>query len=456
MPLLPLGPDGVKGSWLPAGGKGRKVCILRKILRHLFRRKSNLFVISELKIFLKRLRAFRFNLPLAVLLCWCAVAALADFLANDKPIYAVVQNEGYFPAADDYAALFGFSFLPAELRNADWKSLKLANSVWPPVAFRPENQDLFAQYLPPFSAEGAKLGHFFGTDGLGRDTLSGLIHGARISLGVGLGAAAMAGAIGALLGGLAGYFGNDRLRARRGYLLPIPLAAIIWYFYAWQAPKYLWGEGLKGNAWAFISGLTALLAATALAAGLVWGIGKMLSRFPYGRKIVRFPLDDLISRFLEIWLSLPAYLLIITLSAVLEPGADVLVIIIGLTAWTTVARLSRAELLRVRALDYIAAARAQGQSFWRVMRRHALPNASGPVFVALAFVAAASIMIESSLSFLGMGVSAETVTWGLMLNLGRLNPQAWWLAVFPGLAVFSAVISFHALGRKLEKAWAGR
>ena len=126
-------------------------------------------------------------------------------------------------------------------------------------------------------------------------------------------------------------------------------------------------------------------------------------------------------------------------------------IIIGFIRWTTIARFIRAELLRVRSLEYIEAAHAMGFSNWRIIVRHAIPNSIGPVLITIAFGVASAILIEAFISFLGIGVNGE-VTWGMLLRWARDNTMAWWLAIFPGLAIFITVTIFNLIGDGLTEA----
>jgi peptide/nickel transport system permease protein len=123
--------------------------------------------------------------------------------------------------------------------------------------------------------------------------------------------------------------------------------------------------------------------------------------------------------------------------------------VIGLTSWTGIARLIRAEMLRIRELDYIVAAQAAGLKRVAIIFRHALPNAIQPALVSMVFGVASAILIESGLSFLG-AFQVNDVTWGSLLAQGRNNFTAWWLVVFPGLAVFLTVTSLNLLGEALR------
>ena len=163
-------------------------------------------------------------------------------------------------------------------------------------------------------------------------------------------------------------------------------------------------------------------------------------------------IDLLISRLFELMLAIPTFFLLITVAAVLPPSIFLTMVIIGLTSWVGIARFTRNEFLRIRSLDYITAALALGVSNRKVMFRHILPNALAPVMVSVALGIAGAILLESGLSFLGIGVPADTVTWGSILNDARSNTFAWWLAVFPGAAIFITVLSYYLVGEGLRDA----
>jgi peptide/nickel transport system permease protein len=162
--------------------------------------------------------------------------------------------------------------------------------------------------------------------------------------------------------------------------------------------------------------------------------------------------DLIISRVFELMLAIPSFLLLITIAAFLRPSIFYTMIIIGLTGWVGMARFTRNEFLKVRNLDYVTAATAIGLPDRRIMFRHILPNALAPVLVSMVLGIASAILAESGLSFLGVGVPADTVTWGSILNEARSNTFAWWLAVFPGAAIFVTVISYYLVGEGLRDA----
>ena len=162
-------------------------------------------------------------------------------------------------------------------------------------------------------------------------------------------------------------------------------------------------------------------------------------------------IDIAISRLFEIMLSIPTFFLLITVAAIFRPSIFMTMIIIGLTSWVGIARFTRSEFLRIRNLDYVTAAIAIGVPNRKVMFQHILPNALAPVIVSVVLGIAGAILVESSLSFLGIGVPAELVTWGSILNEASGATFAWWLAVFPGLAIFITVLAYYLVGEGLRE-----
>ncbi len=166
--------------------------------------------------------------------------------------------------------------------------------------------------------------------------------------------------------------------------------------------------------------------------------------------------DVIVSRLIEVKMVFPTFFLILTIMGIVErPTIWHVMLVIGLTGWPGVARLIRGEILRVRELDFVAATRALGGSDRRIVLRHVIPNAIGPVFVAATFGVAGAILTESSLSFLGFGTPPPTASWGELLTQAYENAVtagAWWLTVFPGLAIFLTVTAYNLVGEGLRDA----
>ncbi len=162
-------------------------------------------------------------------------------------------------------------------------------------------------------------------------------------------------------------------------------------------------------------------------------------------------IDLVISRLFEIMLSIPTFFLLITIAALLPPSIYLTMFIIGATSWVGMARFTRNEFLKIRNLDYVTAAIALGVTDRKVMFKHILPNALAPVIVSVVLGIAGAILVEASLSFLGIGVPAELVTWGSILQEGSTTTFAWWLAVFPGFAIFITVLAYYLVGEGLRE-----
>jgi peptide/nickel transport system permease protein len=232
--------------------------------------------------------------------------------------------------------------------------------------YGPNEQDILKRLQPP-----GIPGHVLGTDEVGRDILSRLIHGARISLLIGVIAVGVSCPLGVLVGLVAGYAGRRT--------------------------------------------------------------------------------DDVLMHITDIQLAIPTILLAIAVVAVLGPGLPNVIITLSVTGWTLYARLVRGETMTVKTRDFVQAARANGAGDTRIVLRHVLPNVFSPVIVVAVFAVANMIVLEATLSFLGLGVEPSVVTWGRMLNGGRLYLNtAWWLTAFPGFAIFVTVLAVNLLGDHLR------
>ncbi|SEA09908.1 peptide/nickel transport system permease protein [Desulfuromusa kysingii] len=163
--------------------------------------------------------------------------------------------------------------------------------------------------------------------------------------------------------------------------------------------------------------------------------------------------DTLVMRFVDIMLCFPTFFLILAVIAFLDPSIWNIMIVIGLTSWMGVARLIRAEFLSLRQRDFVLAAQALGASDARLIFRHILPNAMSPILVSATLGVAGAILTESALSFLGIGVQPPTPSWGNMLIVGKQTlGSAWWLSVFPGLAILITVLGYNLFGEGVRDA----
>lgn len=357
------------------------------------------------------------------------VALLSGVIANDRPIVVRDAQGLRFPAlgGGSYHSNSAVDFV-----------------VYAPVPFRAGQTDLAEPpYLPPLSRSSDGRLHWLGTDRLGRDTAAGLVTGTRVAVVVGLGSLLVALLIGLPLGALSGFYGNDRVSVPAYTYWSVILGLIVGVAYGVGSLLPL--APTLGVGWVLI--LVAVLVSLAVLRGVL----RLFSRWVRGlRSTVTVPLDRGVMLLLGLTASVPGLILmIVALSFINRASIGVVVVVLGVLGWTAIARFLRSELMRIRELPYIAAAQVSGVGEWRLLVRHALPNALGPVSVVAAFLVGGSILAEAALSFLGIGLPADVVTWGNLLRQSRMQPSAWWLAVFPGILLTLTVLACNSL-RKAE------
>lgn len=380
---------------------------------------------------------------------FAGIGIAGDFIANERPLYCRIEGETYFPIVAHYGAALGIWKEEGRFVQQGWRD-QVYEAVWfPLIPYSPETIDrrnLGAK--SPFGPQRVAHWcdwHWLGTDTAGHDVAAGLVYGTRVAMWVGLTGMLTAMLLGIVLGGLAGFFGDEGLRVGMLRLITYLLAIGGGIYFSW-AHFLLAAENAR-----FWEKAALPLLVSGVLIGTAWGVARMVRRFPTWDKPVRIPLDFMVSRVIEALNTLPALLIILgVLAVVSRPSIYYVMLIIGCLRWTGIARLVRAEMLRIRDLQYIEAAKVLGLGKWRIWARHALPNGLRPVWAALAFGMAGAILVEASLSFLGIGLPVETVTWGsLMRQLPSANLRPWWLAVFPGMAIFATVLAFNALGETL-------
>ena len=391
------------------------------------------------------------------------IAVLAPVIANERPLYAEYKGYTLYPAFSSESrtdSIFKENGSLDEILQydiTDWRTLDFKKVVWPLIPYSPEGMDRYNRdYVSPSGKQRfknkdgeiteapKKFRHLLGTDGIGRDLASGLIHGTRISLMVGLVSMGIASLIGIILGALAGFFGDNKLKMPRIKYHFTLIGLFFGFFYGFGQRKYAISDGFSEGV---VSGMVELLISTGIII-LSVTVFRLISRLIKINKLQEetyVPIDTFVSRGIELLNSIPRLLLIITITAVVERSIWIVMIIIGITGWTGIARFTRAELLRIRSLEFVQAAQSLGFSSARTIFKHALPNALAPVFVSIAFGIASAILIESGLSFLGIGVPDDIVTWGSLLNLGRQNLEAWWLIIYPGIAIFLTITIYNMI-----------
>lgn len=411
----------------------------------------------------KRRTGLGYQMAIWFLIFLAAISLLASIIANDQPLYVRVGPNTYYPV------LSGESYYDQNLRFTDLLEMECdtIEVIMPLIPYEPGASDLEnSGYKAPGQTQfkderGVRKmltgweRHHLGTGKRGEDILAGLIHGTRVSLSTGIYCMMIAGFIGILLGAVAGFFGNSGLRMRRGTAITMTIGILPALFYALNLRAYLVSEALPST--------TSTAALQVIASVLIFFVvvlvfatpGMLLSLLPFFKEKVRFPADTFISRLVEITNSLPKLIIIIALAAVSRPSMANLILLIGLTYWTDIARMTRAEMLRIKNADFIMSAKASGASPWRILLRHALPNAFPVIAVTLVACMSSAIITESALSFLGVGVPVETVTWGSLLSGAREQFSAWWLVVFPGCMIFLTILSLNKISDTLSTSHKG-
>ncbi len=392
---------------------------------------------------IKKNRSSRWALNL--ILIWVLISLGADFIANEKPVFIKVDGKSSFPIFKDY-----IHYLAGRQYVFDTRLIEKAQKVIrTPIPYSYNTVDLNnANFKSPFekqNLESIRFRHWLGTDQIGRDVLAGLVHGARIAAIVGIFSMVIAGGLGLLFGLVAGYFGNRDLRMPVFYGIVLAILSCIlmylgyinWIDFKAQGKSYL-GIGIIFLI-IFILGLVVFL-----------GLRKL--RDIPGLRSLSFPLDSTIMKTIELLRSIPRLFILLALLPLFQRASLInIFIILGLISWPSIAQLIRAEVLKVREQPYIQSCKVLGIQPMRIIFHHVLPNSLGPFWVVLAFGVAGSIIAESSLSFLGIGIPIDQVSWGSMLNEARGHFSAWWLALFPGSALFFIILSFNIIGDRLRE-----
>ena len=391
------------------------------------------------------------------------IARFAPLIANNQPLYAVYKGVTMYPAFEDKKTTVEIKdpntgeIEKLQFDITDWRKLDLESVIYTPIPYSPsfldkENNDYvspngkqeFTNHKGELIDSPSRFRHHLGTDGKGADLFSGLIHGTRIALKVGLISMGIASFIGIILGSFAGFFGDRDLKMRRVKYYMTLIGLFFGFFYGFGQRKYAISEGFSQST---SEGMIEFSISILIILGITY-IFRLSSRLITNKWFsteISVPIDSIVSRGIEILNSIPRLILIITVTAIMDRSLTIIMVIIGITGWTGIARFTRAEFLRIKSLEYVQASKSLGFSSVRTIFKHALPNALAPVFVSIAFGIASAILIESGLSFLGIGVPDDVVTWGSLLNLGRGNIEAWWLIIFPGIAIFITITIYNMI-----------
>ncbi len=349
-----------------------------------------------------------YHLSVGLIAFFILTAIAAPYLANDKPILCISDTK----------------------------------CIQPLIPYAPTTANFeYHASLSPFS-EQADLApaqrHWLGTDKLGRDVASGMIHGTRVSLMVGFISVLFIFAIGTSLGMASAYSVHKGI-----HLNIVQIAVLVFTFIS--ASFYIMYDILFG-----VNPVWAILKSILLAGIIMFSIRYAGKKWTTLKKY-RLPLDLILTKIIEVRKSFPGIFLFLALAAIFAvPSVWNVIFIIAITGWIEFARHARAETLAILETDYITSARILGLPHYNILFRHVLPNILPTLLVLACYSVSGAILIESSLSFLGIGLPVETVTLGKMLAEGR-NMQSWWIVVFPGLVIFAIVLSLNNIANHFQK-----
>lgn len=356
--------------------------------------------------------------PLPMLKSWrilIGILLLQPLWMNDRPIVQQVNGEITWPLfaqeklGDNYYRI-----------QSDWQ-------LWPLIPYTPDYADPEARgRMAPLSKsqDSWLFTHWLGTDVLGRDLLAGLISGLNFALLIGLLSMVPALIFGTFMGWAAGHFGNAGLRLARWQSLLILLLLILAVYFLSFAFYWL----------------------TVLTVGCMIAVSMLPAK---NKKNV--PVDTIISKLIELLQSIPGLMLVILLGALTGREWYQLSLLIASIAWTGFARYLRAECLRLRSEDFILSAKAIGQKDLQIGLKHYLPNLISSIRVLAAYGIAGAVFLESSITFLGIGLPDDAITWGSILALAKGNLSAWWMVLFPSLCLLGFIYTLHSMARKQQK-----
>ncbi len=387
---------------------------------------------------LHRLNQHRvFRLAKAWMLFLAFVAIFANFIANDVPIFCRYNGDIQFPVIQQALGNYQFN------KTTDWNAPQFSSKLMPLIPYQANTIDpLNSHFKSPFGSQQIaswRYRHWLGTDQIGRDVLAGMVSGARVSVVISFLGIGIAAIIGILLGSLSGYFGDYRLRWPVWRIVLSIISALLVAWLAYILPLYFSENGQPAHR---LTILFFLLLSYIL-------LQIVMHRIPFGKKRITLPVDLLIMRGVEVFSAIPKLLLLLVISALFPPSIYTVAVVIGITFWPTITRFTRGEMLKIRAQEYLASAEMQNIPHWKILLRHAIPNAVGPAMIVIMLGLGNAILAESFLSFLGIGLPPDVVSWGKLLAAARTNISAWWLVLFPGLGIFFTIYSANRIGELL-------
>ena len=355
-------------------------------------------------------------------------------ICNENPLYIKTHQGMRFPAFNDF-------FHDITLRKRIPFNIPEGQGLYTLIPYSYDSIDpLNMSAKSPFGPQQVKsrrYKHWLGTDILGRDVASGLCRSLYNSTRVAILATLFSLFIGTFLGLLAGVAGNQRLQMSIPRILLFMVFVFLFIFYLFVFLKY--------SLWLDLFWMLVALGCTLYIALYMQDIGKTK---------VSVPVNNIISLLIEVRKSVPGLIWVLVLIGIFRnPGLFSTVLIISLVGWTNFARVARAEAMSMVSGNFIAYADAIGVGIFRIMVKHIYPNIRPIILTMAIFAFTGNILLEATLSFLGMGLPADEVSFGSFFAAAKSNINAWWLIVFPGVVFFLLVFSLRLVSGKTSEQW---
>jgi peptide/nickel transport system permease protein len=410
------------------------------------------FILHKIRTFLKQNPRFKF--PVFWLLGIFFIGIFLEFISSDKPIIAKVDDLWYMPSIGYTLSEIGVNNRYNKIRRVKWDKHD-SFKIMPIIPYSAKSLDLRnSAYKSPFDQQevsSLRYRHWLGTDKIGRDILAGLLNGCRVVTKIIFLVGFISGMLGLFLGGFAGFYGDKSIRWS---LLKIIFYLISTFLLLYTSFMILKVEDLRNDSVGLARGIFALLLPIL---GLL--MFNKIYEYTWGKLEKRIslpsfylPVDSIFYSIVVLLTALPvSVLLIAVLGYFKSPSLSLTMTFFGLILWKGIARIIRAEVLRIKQQDYILAARQLGLSNKAVFWKHIFPNIKNQFFVTIAMVLSASLLIESTLSFLGIGMAVGEISWGVLLSQGKFNISAYWLSLFPGILLVLTIYSLNVLAEAIRK-----
>lgn len=351
-----------------------------------------------------------------IIIAYAFVGLFNAFIANSKPIIAKDARGIVFPAMADFVGDLGFKYDDNYIQQP-----KYIWALYPPIRYHAKDIDVSHSGFKSPSQCSKDSGHYLGTDQVGRDVAGGIVRGCYTSFRIGIFGTLLCGLIGIFIGLCMAYYGN-RIQLNLLEVITSSLCLILALFYMIFP--------LQNT----VVNTIVVLLLLAFAFGNQYLLGRLTFRK------YNLPFDNVIMGIIELRRSMPTLILVLVLFPIFSrPSINNVIFVIAILGWTNFARHARSESLSIKNRPFVTVAQMMGAGFLHIGWKHLLPNIATTMLVLASMNFGSNVLLESTLSFLGMGLPAEEVSWGSMLSVGRKNYFAWWMVLYPGIALFVLV-----------------